>query len=215
VKRRIVLLGPPASGKGTQAEMITAKYGIPSASPGAMFREEMAAGTELGRDADRLTRHGKLVPDEMVCKVVAGWLAAHNGEFVFDGFPRSLGQADALESMLGKRGTPLDAAIFLEADFETISSRVMSRVVCTNCRTNLSLGLHVADAETACPRCGGKTVRRSDDNIETLQLRMREYGEKTKPLVDHYRERGFLHVVDSTLTPDLVFASISSILEGR
>ena len=105
MKRRIVLLGPPASGKGTQAEMITAEYGILSASPGAMFRQEMAAGTELGIAADRLTRLGKLLPDEMVCRVVSAWLEAHDDEFIFDGFPRSLVQADALESMRSEEHT--------------------------------------------------------------------------------------------------------------
>ena len=195
--------------------MITAQYGIPSASPGAMFREEMAAGTELGIAADQLTRLGKLVPDEMVCRVVAAWLKAHDGEFIFDGFPRSLGQADGLASMLEERKTPLDVALFLEADFETIAGRIERRLVCANCRTNLSLGLHVATAEAVCPKCGGRLVRRVDDNLETLQLRMQEYNEKTEPVVAHYREIGLLRAVDSTRTPDLVFASIADILEGR
>ena len=195
--------------------MITAKYGIPSASPGAMFREEKAAGTDIGLAAHELTRQGKLVPDEMVCRVVQAWLRTHDGEFIFDGFPRSLGQAAALEKMLAARGTPLDVALFLEADFDTIASRVQSRVVCSNCRTNLSLGLHIANSDEPCPKCGGKLVRRADDNLETLQLRMKEYAEKTEPLVSHYRQLGLLRAVDSTRTPDLVFASVASILEAR
>ena len=195
--------------------MITAKYGIPSASPGAMFREEKTAGTELGVAAHELTREGKLVPDEMVCRVVQAWLRTHDGEFIFDGFPRGLGQASALEKMLAARGTPLDVALFLEADFTTIASRVQSRLVCSNCRTNRSLGLHIANADDPCPKCGGKLVRRPDDNLETLQLRMQEYAEKTEPLVSHYRQLGLLRAVDSTRTPDLVFASVASILEAR
>lgn len=180
-----------------------------------MFREEMAAGTELGIAADKLTRFGKLVPDDMVCRVVAAWLKAHGGEFIFDGFPRSMGQADGLASMLEERKTLLDVALFLEADFETIAGRIASRIVCTKCRTNLSLGLHVALAEAPCPKCGGRLARRSDDNIETLQLRMREYEEKTEPVVAHYRMLGLLKAVDSTRAPDLVFASIADILEGQ
>ena len=194
--------------------MIAAKYGIPSASPGAMFREEKAAGTELGIAADKLTRHGKLVPDEMVCLVVKAWLKTHDGEFIFDGFPRSLGQASALEGMLAERGTPLDVALLLEADFDTIASRVQSRLVCSKCRTNLSMGLHIANADAPCPKCGGKLIRRGDDNLETLQLRMKEYAEKTEPLVTHYRELGLLRAADSTRAPDLVFASVAAILEG-
>ena len=195
--------------------MITAKYGIPSASPGAMFREENAAGTEIGIAAEKLTRHGKLVPDEMVCHMVKAWLKAHDGEFIFDGFPRSLGQAGALEGMLAERNTPLDVALLLEADFDTIASRVESRLVCSKCRTNLSLGLHIASADAPCPRCGGKLIRRGDDNLETLQLRMAEYGEKTEPLVSHYSRLGLLRPIDSTRTPDLVFAAVTAILEGQ
>ena len=195
--------------------MITAKYGIPSASPGAMFREEKAAGTDIGLAAHELTRHGKLVPDEMVCRVVQAWLRTHDGEFIFDGFPRSLGQAAALEKMLAARNTPLDVALHLEADFATIASRVQSRLVCSKCRTNLSLGLHIANSDEPCPKCGGKLVRRADDNLETLQLRMKEYAEKTEPLVSHYRQLGLLRAVDSTRAPDLVFASVASILEAR
>ena len=195
--------------------MITAQYAIPSASPGAMFREEMAAGTELGIAADQLTRLGKLVPDEMVCRVVAAWLKARDGEFIFDGFPRSLGQADGLASMLQERKTPLEVALFLEADLETIAGRIASRLVCMNCRTNLSLGLHVPSADTVCPKCGGRLVRRGDDNLETLQLRMREYQDKTEPVIAHYQKMGLLKAVDSTRSPDLVFASITDILEDR
>ena len=180
-----------------------------------MFREERANGSKLGMDADVLTRGGKLVPDPMVCQVVEAWLKMHNGEFIFDGFPRSLGQATALAAMLGTRGTPLEVALFLEADFKTIASRVEGRVVCSHCHANFSVGLHVASAKSPCPKCGGILIKRADDNLETLQLRMREYQEKTEPLVAHYRQLGLLRAVDSTRTPGLVFASVATILEGQ
>ena len=127
----------------------------------------------------------------------------------------TLGQADGLASMLEERQTPLEVALFLEADFGTIAGRIASRLVCMNCRTNLSLGLHVPSADAACPKCGGRLVRRDDDNLETLQLRMREYQEKTEPVIAHYQEIGLLKAVDSTRSPELVFASIADILEGR
>ena len=209
------MLGPPASGKGTQAEMITAKYGIPSASPGAMFRLEKAGGTELGLAADQLTRNGNLVPDEMVCRVVEAWLKTNDGEFIFDGFPRSLGQATALAGMLDRRKTPLEVALFLDVDFETISRRVEGRVVCSQCHANLSVGLHIKNEQAACPRCGGRLVKRGDDNPETLQLRLQEYKIKTEPLIAHYREIGLLQTVDSTRSPADVFQSIAKILESR
>ena len=195
--------------------MITAKYGIPSASPGAMLRLEKAAGTELGMAADQLTRNGSLVPDEMVCRVVDAWLKNHDGKFIFDGFPRSLGQATALSAMLDQRKTPLDVALFLDVDFETISSRVEGRVVCSQCHANLSVGLHVKNVQATCPRCGGHLVKRADDNPETLQLRLQEYKAKTEPLIAHYRELGLLQQVDSTRSPDDVFKSIAVILEGQ
>ena len=195
--------------------MITARYGIPSASPGALFRGEKAAGTELGIAADQLTRSGKLVSDEMVCQVVNAWLKTHNGEFVFDGFPRSMGQATALSTVLEERNTPLEVALFLDVDFETIARRVEGRVICSQCHANLSFGLHIEDAESPCPRCGGRLVKRADDNVETLQRRMREYAEKTEPLVAHYRGLGLLKKVHSTYSPEQVFEKIADILEGQ
>lgn len=195
--------------------MLTAKFGIPSASPGAMFRLEKAAGSELGLAADQLTRNGNLVPDEMVCRVVEAWLMTCDGEFVFDGFPRSLGQAKALAAMLDQRKTPLQVALFLDVDFGTISSRVGGRVVCSQCHANLGVGLHIKNEQAACPRCGGRLVKRADDNPETLQLRLREYKTKTEPLVAHYRALGLLKAVDSTCSPADVFQSITKILESR
>ena len=180
-----------------------------------MFREEMSYGSALGIAADQLTRHGKLVPDEMVCQVVEAWLGAHNGKFIFDGFPRSLGQANALEAMLAKRKTPLEVALFLKTDFETISSRVKSRLVCSKCHATLSAGLNVPNVKTPCPNCGGQVVRRSDDNPETLSQRMQEYQEKTEPLIEHYLQKGLLRTVDSVRSPELVFAAIAEILEEK
>ena len=179
-----------------------------------MLRLEKASGTELGMAADELTRNGSLLPDEMVCRVVEAWLKTHDGEFIFDGFPRSMGQATALAAMLARRETPLEAALFLDVDFKTISSRVEGRVVCSSCHANLSVGLHIKNDQVACPRCGGKLVKRADDNPATLQLRMQEYRTKTEPLISHYRELGLLQTVDSTRSPEEVFRSIAVILEG-
>ncbi len=195
--------------------MIAAKYGIPSASPGAMFRLEKAGGSELGLAADQLTRNGNLVPDEMVCRVVEAWLKTQDGEFIFDGFPRSLGQATALAVMLDQRKMPLEVALFLDVDFGTISKRVAGRVVCSQCHASLSGGLHIKNEQAPCPRCGGCLVKRADDNPETLRLRLQEYKTKTEPLVAHYRELGLLQAVDSTRSPTDVFQSIAKILEGR
>ena len=208
------MLGPPASGKGTQAEMITARYEIPSASPGSMLREEKDAGTSLGIEADKLTSRGQLVPDSTVNELVARWLEKHDSQFIFDGYPRSRGQADALQQMLDERGTPLDVALSFEADLGTLQSRVQNRLVCSHCRRNFSIGLHVATADEACPVCRGVLVRRADDNLKTLALRMREYAAKSEPLIGYYTERGLLRAVDSTRAPEQVFASVVVVLEG-
>ena len=194
--------------------MITARYAIPSASPGLMLREEKAAGTPLGIEADKLTSRGQLVPDANVNQLVERWLEKRDSQFVFDGYPRSRGQADALEQMLARRGTPLDVVLSFEADLKTLQSRVTNRVVCSSCRRNFSIGLHVVSSEEACPVCGASLVRRADDNLETLALRMREYAEKTEPLTAYYTERGLLRGVDSTRAPEKVFASVVAILEG-
>lgn len=192
--------------------MITATFGIPTASPGAMFREEKRAGTRFGLETDLLTSQGLLVPDEIVCGVVRSWLEKHDSEFVFDGFPRSAGQADALATTLAARQTPLELVLSLEADRATLEHRVLNRLVCTVCRTNVSIGLHVPDSTMPCPKCGADLGRRSDDTAETFALRMREYEEKTQTLIGYYRERNLLRVIDAARPPEVVFTAISAIL---
>jgi adenylate kinase len=214
VKQRIVLLGPPASGKGTQAEMIQARYHFPVTSPGAILREERKLGTELGLEAETSTSQGQLVPDRIVNALVEGWLARHDGAFVFDGYPRSFGQASALEDILTKRGTNLELVLSLEVDLITIRNRVERRLMCASCGEIVSVGLHVSSAKSPCSSCGGPLTRRTDDSPETLNLRMREYAEKTEPLIQHYQKRGLLRSVDGTNLPAAVFASIQEIIEG-
>ena len=213
MKERIVLLGPPASGKGTQAEMIRTRYGIPVTSPGAMLREEKKAGTPLGIEADKLTRTGKLLPDSIVNQVVEGWLASQGHRFIFDGYPRSLGQAEALETMLQERSAPLTAVLALEASVETLQQRVANRMVCTDCGNIVALGWQVQSAKEDCPRCGGALVRRTDDTPETLGRRLTEYTQKTEPLLAFYEERKLLYRVESAHSAEVVFERIVSILE--
>ena len=193
--------------------MIRSKYGIQTASPGAMLREEKRAGTPLGIEAERLTSRGQLLPDNLVVDLVKSWLDEHNGEFIFDGFPRTRGQAETLETLLGERGTPLDAAFSLDAGFDTILGRVLRRMVCAECGNIVSIGLHVESEESKCPRCGAELHRRSDDNEETLRQRMEEYRGKSEPLTGWYAGRELLQHVDANRTPDEIFSGISAILE--
>ncbi|RYD71209.1 MAG: nucleoside monophosphate kinase [Verrucomicrobiaceae bacterium] len=215
MKKRIVLLGPPASGKGTQAELISARYRLPITSPGAILREERRLGTSLGIEADRLTSKGMLMPDEIIVELVERWLFQNGSAFIFDGFPRSLGQAESLERLLAVRGTPLEAVLALEADVEILEARVAHRMMCSNCGRSLSVGLHIDSSSDPCPSCGGVLTRRSDDTPETLAVRLQEYAEKTEPLSDYYASRGLLHRIQSTARPEVVFESIRAILEGE
>lgn len=213
MKRRIVLLGPPASGKGTQAALIEDRLGIPTVSTGEALRNEKAAGTKLGEEADRYTSQGRLVPDSIAIQVVGRWLEHHGHEFVFDGFPRSISQAEGLAALLCADSQSLDVVCFLRTSEETIQRRVLNRMVCESCGRTVSVGLHVERASSPCPSCRASLVRRSDDTLETLARRMEEYRTKTEPLIDYYRGRGLLETVDSEETPEVVFEEISQILE--
>jgi adenylate kinase len=195
--------------------MIRAKYSLPITSPGAMLREEKRAGSQLGVEADKLTSHGKLVPDEMVNELVAHWLERHRDAFVFDGYPRSRGQADALDQMLSAHSVALDVVLSLEIDLPTIRDRVARRMTCSSCARIFSVGLHVPSADAKCPSCGGLLVKRKDDTSEALDARMEEFAAKTEPLISRYRERGILRSVDAGRRPEIVFDSISMILEGE
>ena len=195
--------------------MIRSKYAYPVASPGSMLRKEKSAGTELGIAADKLTARGELLPDQTIVALVSAWLTQNNGSFVFDGFPRTVGQAEALDEMLEGRNTPLDLVIALEATLETLQARVRNRLVCLNCGEIVSAGWQVADVNTPCPKCGGKLGKRSDDTPETLTRRMREYQEKTEPLLGFYSERRLLRRVDTADRPERVFDAIARFIESR
>lgn len=214
MKRRIVLLGPPASGKGTQAELLTERFKLPVTSPGAILREERRAGTPRGIEAERITSKGLLLPDDLIVDLVRGWLAREDGQFIFDGFPRTLGQAEALEHLLAERGTPLEVVIALEADVTTLQQRVARRLMCVSCGRTFSVGLHIEHPTDSCPVCGGTLVRRSDDTPEALETRLIEYHEKTEPLVGYYERKGLLERVNSSEQPEVVFEAIRAILEG-
>lgn len=213
----IVLLGPPASGKGTLADSLWKEYGIPSVSPGALFRTEKAAGTPLGLKADALTSQGKLVSDMLVNSVISTWLGSNsltNGA-VFDGYPRTLGQAEALCESLKNCDRPLDFAFLLEARATVLRERMKARANCSHCGQIVSIGIHVASVESPCPGCAGTLSRRRDDSVETLASRVREYEDKTFPLIEYYEKRNLLHRVNSECPPEQVLADVTQILNTR
>jgi adenylate kinase len=208
-----VLLGPPASGKGTQSELIQKKFQIPVTSTGAILRREAKLNTLVGREAGRIISKGALAPDDLVLTLVGQWLDQHREAFLFDGFPRTLPQAVEFEKMLQARQTPLDLAIFLDASEPTIAFRMARRLTCSNCGKVVSIGRHVQSALEPCPNCGGKLEVRSDDNHAALALRLEEFREKSLPLIDFYSGRNLLAKVDANQEADRVFEQISRVIQ--
>lgn len=204
MKSRIVLLGPPASGKGTQAALLSATFGIPAASTGAMLRDEKARRSKLGAEAERWTIQGKLFPDELALRVVWKWLE-NRRRFILDGFPRTLGQAESFDQGLEERNMPLDVVYFLNLSDELVRERMTSRLTCSRCASVFNEKFHDVTIDTPCPRCGGDLVRRNDDTDEALDHRLAQYREHTLPVAHHYREKGLLKEVDVTAGRDAVF----------
>ena len=204
MKNRIVLLGPPASGKGTQAGLLSATFGIPAASTGAILREEKARASEIGAEAERWTTQGKLFPDELALRVVWKWLD-NRRRFILDGFPRTLGQAKSFDDGLDQRSLPLDVVYFLELSDELIRERMTTRLTCSQCGSVFNEKFHDVTIETPCPRCGGELARREDDTNAALDRRLTEFREHTLPVAHHYREKGLLKEVDVTVGRDTVF----------
>ena len=201
---RLVLLGAPGAGKGTQAALIKERYDLAHVSTGDIFRENLKNSTPLGLEAKKYMDAGQLVPDETVMKMVGEKLAefgADNG-FMLDGFPRTVAQAEFLE---GK--TKLDGVILFNVSDEAIVKRLSSRAVCRSCGNVTNLAEH-----DKCPACGGELYIRDDDNEQTVRSRLKVFHEQTEPLINFYRERNLLHEVDAGQKPDEVFACVLKLL---
>lgn len=216
MKQRIVLLGPPASGKGTQADRLAAAFGIPHVSTGALLRSECERGTPLGREADAYTRNGGLVPDELAIRIVTNWMAAHGTRFLFDGFPRTLGQAESLDAALAELRAPLDLIVFLDLGEEEIRRRILDRLTCLSCGATFASSLHGLAVGDPCPRCKQPVVRRKDDSAGALGERMKVYRELTLPVVEYYGRNAprLLHRVPAGKGSDAIFDELSRLVAG-
>ena len=213
---RLILLGPPGAGKGTQAKRLGAAHGIPQLSTGDMLREAIANGTETGRRAKAVMDAGKLVSDEIVNRIVAerfdGADAASG--FILDGYPRTLEQADELGRMLGERGTRLDAVVELKVDDDTLVERVSGRFTCGNCGEGYHDEFKLPATPGVCDVCGHQEFkRRPDDNAETMRTRLGAYYKETAPLVGYYYANDMLRRVDGMGEIDDVGAEIDRTLE--
>ena len=211
---KIIMLGAPGAGKGTQAKQIAAKYAIPHISTGDIFRANIKNGTELGRKAKEYMDQGMLVPDELTCDLVMDRIAQDdcvNG-FVLDGFPRTIPQAEALTNALTKIGQSMDFAIDVDVPDENIVNRMGGRRACLNCGATYHLVFNPTKTEGVCDACGNPTVLRDDDKPETVLKRLSVYHDQTQPLIDYYKKQNILKSVDGTKPMNEVFSDIVAIL---
>jgi adenylate kinase len=196
--------------------MITRHLGIPVTSPGAILRLERDLGTPLGQETAEVLRSGGLVSDEIIIELIEDWLRLHGGHgFVFDGFPRTLPQAESLMSMLTKLRTALDLAIWLEVSEETVRDRITGRLQCGECGFTTSSSSAQFANRPVCPYCDGRLERRNDDDLGVLQTRLQEFRTKTEPLGAFYERLSMLHRIDGNRDRDAVFADISKLIEDK
>ncbi len=211
---KIIMLGAPGAGKGTQAKMIADKYGVPHISTGDIFRANIKNGTELGMEAKKYMDQGLLVPDELTVRILLDRVAQEdckNG-YVLDGFPRTIPQAEVLDSELTKLGDHIDYAINVDVPDENIVKRMSGRRACLTCGATYHIEHVPPKKEGICDVCGSELVLRDDDKPETVKNRLNVYHEQTQPLIDFYTEKGVLKTVDGTVPMEEVFAAITAIL---
>jgi adenylate kinase len=213
---RIVLVGAPGAGKGTQAKYIAGHYGVPPISTGDIFRANLAAQTALGKEAKRYMDAGELVPDEVTIGIVRDRLSEDDarGGFLLDGFPRTVPQAEALNDMLHELGTPLEAVLELQVDDEEVVRRLSGRRTCRNCGHVWHVEFDPPSKEGVCDVCGGELFQRDDDLPETIRRRLEVYNEQTAPLVSFYRDMGLLRSVTAQGTVDDVTQRAIASLES-
>ena len=212
---KIVMLGAPGAGKGTQAEKLASKYGLPHVSTGDIFRKNIKEGTELGKEAKGYMDAGALVPDELTVRLLLDRVSNDDCDlgYILDGFPRTIPQAEALDRELAKLEEKIDFAINVEVPDDTIIERMSGRRACLKCGATYHLLYIPPKKEGICDECGSELVIRDDDKPETVKNRLATYHEQTQPLVDYYKKQGVYHEVDGTKDVDSVFDSIRDILE--
>ena len=203
---RMVLLGPPGAGKGTQARALGAKWKIPQVASGDLLRAAVREGSELGREATRFMDRGQLVPDELVLKLIAERLAQPDAKtgFILDGFPRNVAQAETLAGMLDRAGLKLDKVVAVIVPDEEIVKRISGRRTCKNCAAMYHVSFEPPKKAGVCDKCGGELYQREDDAEGTVRERLKVYAEATRPLLDHYGRLGMLSKVDGVGRTDEV-----------
>ena len=211
---KIIMLGAPGAGKGTQAKKIAEKYGIPHISTGDIFRANIKGGTELGMKAKSYMDQGQLVPDDVTIGMLLDRISEADcaGGYVLDGFPRTIPQAESLTAALEKRGEKMDYAVDADVPDESIVTRMGGRRACLKCGATYHIMFNPPKAEGVCDSCQEALVLRDDDKPETVQKRLRVYHDQTQPLIDYYKKQGILVTVDGTKELNEVFRDIVAVL---
>lgn len=210
----IVLLGPPGAGKGTQAERIIEKYGIPQISTGDIFRANIKNGTELGKKAKEYMDRGDLVPDELVVDLVKDRLNQDDCKdgFMLDGFPRTVFQAQELDKIMNEKGLKINCVLNIDVAPEKLVKRIAGRRVCKQCGATYNVVSKPTKVEGICDKCGGEVYQRADDNEETVQNRIKVYFNQTAPLIDYYKESKVLSNINGDQPMEDVFSEIVKVL---
>ena len=212
---RIILVGPPGAGKGTQAEKIVAKYGVAHISTGDILRANVKAGTELGKKAKSFMDAGGLVPDDVIVEMMRGRLVEKDCEkgFILDGFPRTVPQAEALTALLKDMGIKLDGVILLDVPDDAVVERLCGRRMCRSCGKIFHVTFKPSTSGERCDACGGELYQRDDDKETVIRQRLAVYHGQTAPLVDYYGKAGLLRPVDAAESVDKVLNHIEALLE--
>ncbi len=214
---KLILLGPPGAGKGTQAKRLEEEYGLVQLATGDMLRAAVAAGTDVGRKAKAIMEAGDLVPDDVVVSIIADRIGRPecSGGFILDGFPRTIAQAEALDGMLAEKGLEIDHVIEMRVDDAALIERISGRFSCAKCGAAYHDEFNRPKAAGACDLCGATDfTRREDDNAETVAARLGVYHEQTAPLLPYYRARGTLRSVDGMAGIDEVWRQLRAVIEG-
>ncbi|HZV47687.1 MAG TPA: adenylate kinase [Thermodesulfovibrionales bacterium] len=214
---RIVLLGAPGAGKGTQAKKLIEKYGMPQISTGDLLRAAVSAGTALGKEAKSYMDKGELVPDSVVLGMVEERLKQDDCKkgYILDGFPRNTAQAEALDKMLAALNMSLTGAVSVDVPFEDLMKRLTGRRTCKACGQMYNIYFSAPKKEGACDKCSGELYQRDDDKEATIKKRLEVYTAQTEPLMGYYKNKGIVNSVAGTGSIDEIFSKVCAILEGK